>query len=157
MLLQSNIVSHWLGANLESAVSYMSITCTGDAKARASATIVLTKSVSSQHIPMTFSTWFSKNACKDIFSVINDKKIQTFLCNHAYSRFPKVYWAVFAMYTELLNFNSLWPGNAIWHQTYWSTLVQVVACRLWWAKSLPETTVTYYQFDPWEQTSMTFQ
>ena len=33
----------------------------------------------------------------------------------------------------------------------------VMVCRLFGAKPLPDSTLTYCQLDPWEQTSMTFE
>ena len=38
-----------------------------------------------------------------------------------------------------------------------SALVQVIACRLSGAKSLPEPMLPYCQLDPWEQTSVNFE
>ena len=37
-----------------------------------------------------------------------------------------------------------------------SSLFQVMACRLFGAKSLPEPMLAYCQFDPWEQISVNF-
>ena len=47
---------------------------------------------------------------------------------------------------------SLWPG-AISHWTK-SIKIQAMACCLFDAKPLPEPILTYYQFYPWEQTSV---
>ena len=36
--------------------------------------------------------------------------------------------------------NSLWPSASIWHQAFWSTLIQIllIACHLFGAKAIPE-------------------
>ena len=44
--------------------------------------------------------------------------------------------------------NSLWPSDTLWHQTSWSTLVQVM--------SSAEPMLTYWQLDPQEHGSVKF-
>ena len=43
------------------------------------------------------------------------------------------------------------------HQWTGSTLIQVMACRLFGAKPLPEPVLAYCQLDSWEQTSVKFK
>ena len=42
---------------------------------------------------------------------------------------------------------SLWPNDDVWHQTSWSTLVQVMAWCLFGTKPLPEPMLTYCQLE----------
>ena len=42
---------------------------------------------------------------------------------------------------------TLWSNNAIWHHRAWSTLVQVMTCRLYGTKPSPEPMLTYCQLD----------
>ena len=51
-----------------------------------------------------------------------------------------------------ININSLRPSDAYLHQETKTSLVQVMAWRLFGAKPLIEPMMTYYQSDPWEQT-----
>ena len=53
--------------------------------------------------------------------------------------------------------NSSPPSATYMHQWTGSKLVQVMACRLFGAKSLPELMLTYCQLDPEEQTSVKFK
>ena len=39
--------------------------------------------------------------------------------------------------------NSSWPSDAMWRHKSWSLLVQVMTCRLFGTKPLPETKLTY--------------
>ena len=50
--------------------------------------------------------------------------------------------------------NSSPPNAAYMRQQTGSALVQVMACRLFGAKPLPERMLTYCQLDSWEQTSV---
>ena len=52
--------------------------------------------------------------------------------------------------------NSSPPSVACMHQWTGSALVQIMACRLFGAKPLPEPVLTYCQLVPWEQTSMNY-
>ena len=54
-------------------------------------------------------------------------------------------------------FNSSSPGAAYMRRRTGSTLVQVMACRLFGAKPLPEPMMAYCQLDSLEQTSVTIQ
>ena len=49
------------------------------------------------------------------------------------------------------------PGDAYMRQWTWSSLVQIMACRLFGAKPLSEPKLTYCQLDPLEQTSIIFE
>ena len=52
---------------------------------------------------------------------------------------------------------SVWispPSTAYMRQCTWLSLVQVMACRLFGAKSLAEPMLFYRQSDPWEQVSV---
>ena len=51
---------------------------------------------------------------------------------------------------DLLAHNGLWPGGAMSPHRTWSTLFQVMACRLFVAEALPEAMLTYCQLDPYE-------
>ena len=53
--------------------------------------------------------------------------------------------------------NSSAPRTAYMRQWTGSTLVQVMACRLFGAKPLPEPMLTFCQLDPLEQTSVKFE
>ena len=53
--------------------------------------------------------------------------------------------------------NSSSPCAAYIHQWSGSTLVQVLACRLYGAKPLPEPMLAYCQLDSWEQISVKFE
>ena len=59
--------------------------------------------------------------------------------------------------TFLKNFNSPLPGAAYMCQWNGPALVQIMACRLFGAKPLPEPMLTYYQLDPKEQISVKFE
>ena len=50
--------------------------------------------------------------------------------------------------------DSLWPGDAKWRWTSWSTLLQVMACCLLGAKPLPETMLNHCQLEPEEHISI---
>ena len=52
--------------------------------------------------------------------------------------------------------NSLRPGDAYMRHLAGSSLVHVMACRLFGAKPLPEPMTTYCQLDPLEQSSVIF-
>ena len=60
--------------------------------------------------------------------------------------------------TELLvqAINSSPPSAAYMCQCTVSTLVQIMACRLYVAKPLSEPMLDYYQLDTWEQSSVKF-
>ena len=51
-----------------------------------------------------------------------------------------------------------WPTycDAIWHHVSWSSLVHVVACRLFGATSISEPTLACCKLDHWEQISVKF-
>ena len=53
--------------------------------------------------------------------------------------------------SNLSSFNSLWPSDTqtIWCHWSWSTLIQVMACRLFCAKPLPNLMLIYCQLTPW--------
>ena len=53
--------------------------------------------------------------------------------------------------------NSPPPSATHMHQWTVSALVQVMACRLYGAKPLPEPILDYCQLDPWEQISVKFE
>ena len=53
--------------------------------------------------------------------------------------------------------NSSPPSAAYMHQWTESTWVQVMACRLFSAKPLPEPILPYCQLDPWKQTPVKFE
>ena len=57
----------------------------------------------------------------------------------------------------LCEINSCPPSAANMLQWGGPALVQVMACRLFGAKPLPEPMLTYCQLDPWEQTSVKFE
>ena len=54
-------------------------------------------------------------------------------------------------------FNSSPPSAAYMRQWTGSSLVQVMACRLFGAKPLPEPMLTYCQLDSWEHISVKFE
>ena len=56
-------------------------------------------------------------------------------------------WFIQALIWEEL-FNSSLPGAAYMRQWTGSALVQIMACRLFGAKPLPEPTLTYSEMDP---------
>ena len=58
-------------------------------------------------------------------------------------------------YYETLNSSP--PSAAYMRQGTEPALVQIMACRLFGAKPLPELMLTYSQFDPKEQTSVKFE
>ena len=59
--------------------------------------------------------------------------------------------------TRRYSINSSPPSAAYMRQwTVWA-LVQVMACRLFGAKPLPEPMLAYCQLDPWEQFSVKFE
>ena len=47
-----------------------------------------------------------------------------------------------------MSFNLLRRSNIICGQTSWQTMVQVVVCRLWGAKPLPNKCLTYFHLKP---------
>ena len=53
--------------------------------------------------------------------------------------------------------NSSPPSAAYMRQGIGSALVQILACRLFGAKSLSERVLAYCQFDPWDQTTVKFE
>ena len=53
--------------------------------------------------------------------------------------------------------NSSLPSAAYMRRWTGSALVQVMACRLFGAKPLPEPMRVYYQLDSWEQISLKFK
>ena len=57
----------------------------------------------------------------------------------------------------ILGFNSSPPGAAYMRQRTGSSLVQVMSCRLFGAKPLPEPMMAYCQPDSWEQISVKFK
>ena len=59
--------------------------------------------------------------------------------------------------TYLTSFNSLRPGDSYVRHWTGSSLLQVMACRLFGAQPLPEVMLSYCQLDPKEQTSMKFK
>ena len=56
-----------------------------------------------------------------------------------------------------LYFNSSPPGTAYMRQWTGSLLVQVMACRLFGAKPLPEPVLLYCQLDSWERVSVKYE
>ena len=52
-----------------------------------------------------------------------------------------------------------WPPPSVAYMRQWtvSALVQVMACRLFGAKPLPEPMLFYWQLDSWEQISVKFE
>ena len=60
---------------------------------------------------------------------------------------------MFANYT----FNSLRPIDAYMRRQHRPSLVQIMFCRLFGAKPLSEPMLTFWQLDPWEETSVKFQ
>ena len=60
--------------------------------------------------------------------------------------------------TIFLCFNSLPPSAVYTCMRQWngSAVVQVMACRLFGAKPLPEPMLTYFQLNPYEQTTVKF-
>ena len=84
-------------------------------------------------------------------------------------------WKVFLLYTwyinlpmiyllistnnihEVIFLNSSRPTAAYKRRCTGSALVQILACRMFGGKPLPEPMLTYCQLDPWKQTSMRFE
>ena len=62
-----------------------------------------------------------------------------------------------AILSRPLGVNSSPPSAAYMRPWAGSTLVQVMACRLFGAKPLPEPMLTFCQLDPQEQTSVKFE
>ena len=62
-----------------------------------------------------------------------------------------VFWILPSQASDI---NSSPPSAAYMRQWTGSTLVQVMACRLFGAKPLPEPMLDYCQLDPWEQISV---
>ena len=61
------------------------------------------------------------------------------------------------LYEPTLRFNSSSPSAAYMRQWTVSTLVQIMACRLFGAKPLPEPMLAYCQFDSWEHISVKYE
>ena len=66
-------------------------------------------------------------------------------------------WKESQMAQVIAMFNSSPPSAAFMRQWTWSSLVQVMACRLFGAKPLPEPMLAYCQLDYWEHISMKFE
>ena len=62
-----------------------------------------------------------------------------------------------AIYKHQPHFNSFPPSAAYMRQWTGSGLFQVMACRLFGAKPLPEPILVYCYLDSWEQISMKFE
>ena len=62
-----------------------------------------------------------------------------------------------AMTLLTYNLNSSPPSAAYMHQGTGPALFQVMACRLFGAKPLPEPILAYCQIDSWEQISVKFE
>ena len=56
----------------------------------------------------------------------------------------KILFTKFGPYCSGLYLNSLWPSNAIYCQTYWSKLIEGMACCLFGTKALPEPMLSYW-------------
>ena len=61
------------------------------------------------------------------------------------------------MILSIMLFNSSPPSATYMCQRTGPSLVQVMACRLFGAKPLPEPKLVYCQLDPWEQVSVKFE
>ena len=66
-------------------------------------------------------------------------------------------WIIDLRRRDITKFNSSIPSAAYMRQWTKSALVHIMACRLFGAKPLPEPTLTYCQWDPWEQTPVKFE
>ena len=66
---------------------------------------------------------------------------------------------IYSIYSsqEILTLNSSPPSAAYMRQRTESAVVQVIACRLFIAKPLPETMLAYCQLDTWKQISVKFE
>ena len=53
--------------------------------------------------------------------------------------------------------NPLWYNDAVWPCGFSLPLFQVMACRLFGAKPLPEMIVTYFRLNTWKQPSVKFK
>ena len=58
---------------------------------------------------------------------------------------------------EFVRYGSFPPSAAYIYIYMRSCLVQIMACRLFGAKPLPEPMLTFCQLDPYEQASMKFE
>ena len=58
---------------------------------------------------------------------------------------------------KLIRVNSSPPSAPYMHQWTGSALIQVMACRLFGAKPLPEPLLAYCQLDSWKQISLEFE
>ena len=78
----------------------------------------------------------------------------------AISLLPKITCSIWmtVFKTSLWNsLNSSSPSSTYMRQWTGAALVQVMACRLFGTKPLPEPMLTYCQLDPWEQNSLKFE
>ena len=66
-------------------------------------------------------------------------------------------WVKENVSSDLCTINSSSPSAAYMRHSIGSALVQVMACRLFGAKPIPEPIRPCCQLDPWEQTSMQFE
>ena len=69
----------------------------------------------------------------------------------------KIPYTVVPPYTMVIFFNSSPPGATCMRQWSGSSLVQVMACRLFGAKPLPEPMLAYCQLDSWKHISVKFE
>ena len=68
-----------------------------------------------------------------------------------------ILWDILYIYVTLpRRINSLWPRNAIWIQISWPTLVQLMACHPFGAKTSSQPMLTYCQFYPEKHISRKF-
>ena len=68
-----------------------------------------------------------------------------------------VVWEMGAILSRPQCVNSSPPSAAYMRQWIGSALVQIMACRLFGAKPLPELMLVYCQLDSWEQISVKFE
>ena len=72
----------------------------------------------------------------------------------------RILYAYNPWYEHNFNFSAIViisPNAAYMNQWTWSTLVQVMDCRLFGAKPLPKPMLAYCQLNRWEQTSGKFE
>ena len=71
------------------------------------------------------------------------------ICHYYHSMLPKCVCTI-----PSSSITPLYSCPAYMHQWTRSSLVQIMACHLFGAKPLPQTTLTYCQLAPWEQSEI---
>ena len=77
------------------------------------------------------------------------------ICGGYISKYPRLYWGICVTRSQWVNSSP--PSAAYMRQWTGSSLVQVMACRLFGAKPLPEPMLTYCELDSWEHISVKFE